>query len=124
ERRGRMLALRPGPTYRDGLKAYRDRLQEWEPIIDQVVDLFLRVDTNEAEIAATVLFAAKELEEHSDRPSEMDIFRTVKDWKQRRRPPLDDSDVANAIRHLNLLRWINARYSGDLPMPDSELEAV
>jgi O-acetyl-ADP-ribose deacetylase (regulator of RNase III)/uncharacterized protein YwgA len=125
ERRGRMLAVRPGPTYHDGVKAYQHHLDEWEPIVEQVVDLFLRVDTNGAEVAATVLFAAKELEERNgDRPTEMEIFNAIKDWKQRRRPPLDDHDVAEAIRHLNMLRWISARVSSDLPLPRNELAAV
>jgi uncharacterized protein YwgA len=125
ERRGRMLSVRPGPTYRDAVEAYREELQGWEPIIDRVVDLFLRVDTGEAEVAATVLFAARQLEvERDDRPTEFDVFRVVKEWKQRRRPPLDDHDVAEAIRHLNMLRWIDARLSDDLPLPEDELATV
>jgi len=125
ERRGRMLAVRPGPTYHDGVQAFQDQIDEWETIIERVVDLFLRVDTYGAEVAATVLFAAKELEERSnDRPTEMEIFNAVKDWKQRRKPPLDDHDIAEAIRHLNLLRWISARVSSDLPVPHNELAAV
>jgi len=54
----------------------------------------------------------------------MEIFNAVKGWKQRRRPPLNDHDVAEAIRHLNMLRWINARVSSDLPLPHNELAAV
>jgi O-acetyl-ADP-ribose deacetylase (regulator of RNase III)/uncharacterized protein YwgA len=125
ERRGRMLALRPGPTYGDGVEAYRDQLREWEPIIDRVVDLFLRVNTNEAEIAATILFAARDLESRGqERPFERAIFEAVKEWKQRRKPPLDDADVAEMIRHLHMLRWLNARMSSDLPVPDDALASA
>jgi O-acetyl-ADP-ribose deacetylase (regulator of RNase III)/uncharacterized protein YwgA len=125
ERRGRMLAVRPGPTYHDGVKIFPNQLDEWEPIMEQVVDLFLRVDTNGAEVASTVLFTAKALEERgNDHPTEMEIFDAVKDWKQRRKPPLNDHDIAEAIRHLNMLRWISARVSSDLPLPHSELAAV
>lgn len=125
ERRGQMLAVKAGPTYQDAVEAYRDQLANWEPIIERVVDLFLRVDTRAAEIAATVLFAAQQLEkERGERPTEMDVFRAVKDWKQRRRPPLEDHEVAEAIRHLNMLRWLRAGFSHDLPIDDDELAAV
>src|SRR5512132_1138825 len=38
---------------------------------------------------------------------ELDVFDSVKQWKQQRRPPLDDRNVAAAIRNLNLIGWLD-----------------
>jgi hypothetical protein len=46
------------------------------------------------------------------------------DWKQRRRPPLDRKDIALTIRNLNMLSWIRAAASSDLPIADEELLEV
>jgi len=85
----------------------------------------LRVNTREAELVATVHFAAKELKERSsDVPSECDVLREVMQWKQQRQPPLDEKEVALATRNLNMLRWIHVRYSEDLPISEDELLGV
>jgi hypothetical protein len=47
----------------------------------------------------------------------------VKQWKVRRRPPLNDSDVALAIRRLNVLGWIVAVPSAALPLPEEAMIA-
>lgn len=36
-------------------------------------------------------------------------------WKQRRRPPLDETDVALTIRNLAALSWLKVSVSRDLP---------
>ena len=124
-RHSRMFLVKPGPTYRDAAEVYRDELAQWELMIDRVVDLFLRVRTDEAEVAATVLFTALRLsKERMEPPTEMEIFEAVKEWKQRRKPPLADEDIADAIRQLNMLRWFRARPSHELPLPQDELAAV
>ena len=46
--------------------------------------------------------------------SERDVFETVLDWKQRRKPPLREDQVALSVRHLNLLGWIDASFSPEL----------
>jgi len=85
----------------------------------------LRVNTHEAELVATVHFAAKQLKELSSGvPSELDVVREVMQWKQRRQPPLDEKEVALATRNLNMLRWIHVRYSEDLPISEDELLGV
>ena len=125
ERHGRMFLVKPGPTYRDAAEAYRANLEQWEPMIERVVDLFLRVRTDEAEVAATVLFTATSMSQGRDEPvSELEVFHAVKDWKQRRTPPLADVDIAEAIRHLNMLKWFKVRFSSELPLPNDELAAV
>jgi len=83
------------------------------------------VNTHEAELVATVHFAAKQLKELSSGvPSELDVVREVMQWKQRRQPPLDEKEVALATRNLNMLRWIHVRYSEDLPISEDELLGV
>jgi hypothetical protein len=46
----------------------------------------------------------------------MAVFEGVKHWKQKRRPPLNDEEIAQTIRDLNLLGWIKAEPSSELPL--------
>lgn len=122
DRLGSMLPLRPGITYQDTTNTYQGDLREWEPLISRVADLFLRMNTHQAEIASTVHFAAKELMRFSTEDvTELAILQAVKDWKQRRKPPLEEMEIAQAIRDLNLLGWFHAQPSNDLPLPAEDL---
>src|SRR5207249_8437688 len=99
---GQQLSVRPGPTHRDAAREYRAELHGWEPVIEAIVDLFLRMQTRQAEIAATIHFAARSLRGDAlFRPSESEVLQAVQLWKQRRKPPLNDEDIARAIRNLN-----------------------
>jgi len=122
EQLGRMFAIRVGPTFNDARRAYGDRLREWDPVIDKVADLFMRMNTKQAEVAATVHFAAQECKGHSEgSPSENDVLGSVMKWKQKRRPPLDEKEVALTVRNLNMLSWIGARASVDLPITEEDI---
>jgi len=119
---GRMFAIRVGQTFNDARDAYSDRIQEWDTIIDKISDLFVRMNTRRAEVAATVHFAAQELKEQSEEPStEKDVLDAVMKWKQRRRPPLDEREVALTVRNLNMLSWIGAKASHELPVTEEDL---
>lgn len=119
---GRMFSVKPGPTYRDAAQAFRTELAQWETIIARISDLFLRMRTQEAEVAATVHFTAQMLEKTTEgRTSEMAVLDGVRDWKQRRHPPLKDEEISQAIRDLNVLGWINAEPSPDLPLPQEAM---
>jgi len=125
DRLGNMFAVKPGPTYKDATKAFAAELGEWEEIIDRVTDLFLRMRTGQAEVAATVYFVARQLAESlQSRPSEAQILEEVKRWKQKRRPPLQEEEVAQSIRSLNMLGWIDAAVSNELPIPQEALVEV
>jgi hypothetical protein len=88
------------------------------------VDLVVRMNTNDAEIAATVHFAANRLREaNTNQPTEAEILDYVMQWKIRRRPPLDEGDVALAIRRLNVLGWIDAAPSESLSLPEEAMIA-
>jgi hypothetical protein len=122
QHRGRMFEITPGPTYRDARALHKDKLRDWAPSIERVADLFLRMPAMaDAEIAATVHFTAKDLRGTRDhRLSEREVFDAVKQSKARRRPPLADRDIAETVRHLNLLGWVDLEASPDLPVANDE----
>ncbi|MBN2269770.1 MAG: macro domain-containing protein [Sedimentisphaerales bacterium] len=125
ERLGRMFAVRVGRTFEDARRAYADMLDAWRDRLAKIADLFMRMDTPQAEIAATVHFAAKELRQRGEAEiNEVDILTEVMEWKQRRRPPLEEKEVALAIRNLNMLSWIGAKVSDDLPVTEEEVLSV
>lgn len=115
-----MIAVKVGPTLHDALKVYGPRLREWKKALEQVVDLFLRIRrTSQAEIAATVHFAAKLLKQQKgERPTEREVLTETKNWKLRRKPSISEEEVAVTIRNLAMLGWLDVRSSEDLPVPD------
>jgi O-acetyl-ADP-ribose deacetylase (regulator of RNase III)/uncharacterized protein YwgA len=116
-----MLAIKVGPTFEDARKAYASDLKQWEPIVEKITDLFMRVDTRQAELTATVLFAAREAERaKSEKPAERDVLDAVLQWKQRRKPALNPAEVAFTIRNLAALGWLRVKPSTDLPVPEEE----
>lgn len=116
-RLGRMFSVQPRPTYKDAVQTFRAELAQWETIIDRISDLFLRMRTQDAEIAATVHFTAQTLaKRNQENLSEMTILEGVKDWKQKRNPPIKEEEISQSIRDLNVLGWINAQLSPDLPI--------
>ena len=91
------------------------------PIIEKTTDLFMRVNTDQAEVIATVMFAADTLKkEQRAEPTEVEVFEAVLRWKQKRRPPLDESDVASTIRNLGMLRWLDVKPDTALPVSEEE----
>lgn len=117
----RMITVKVGPTFPDARKAYAKNLEEWEHRIAKITDLFTRTNTHQAELTATVLFAAKELRKgKAARAAEQDVLKTVMEWKQRRKPPLDPVEVALTIRNLAALKWLDVEPSSDLPIPEDD----
>ncbi|MFX0202810.1 MAG: macro domain-containing protein [Candidatus Hodarchaeota archaeon] len=119
ERLGPMFAIKVGPTFKDAKKAYVDNLSKWELIVEKTADLFMRMDTKQTEVVTTVLFTARSMARahDTDQPSERDILDEVMQWKRRHRPPLDEGEVALAVRNLAALGWIRPKASPDLPLP-------
>jgi hypothetical protein len=114
-----MLAVKVGATFEDARKAYAAYLRKWEPIVEKTTDLFMRLNSNQAEVVATVLFAARDLRKRKqDKPSEREVLDAVMEWKQRRRPPLDEPEVALTVRNLAALKWLQVKPSLNLPLPD------
>jgi len=119
ERRGKMFMVTVGPNFTRIRQKYTSQFEEWDRIIDKTVDLFSRVNTDQAEVIATVLFAAGELSDHL-RPSETAVLDAVMHWKQKRRPPLDRGTVASTIRNLATLQWLAVTPDPNLPVPEDE----
>ena len=113
QRLGRMFQVTPGLAYTQARKKYADALRQWDELIDKTTDLFLRMDTDQAEITASVFFAERELKSNPE-ATERDIYETVLKWKARRRPPLDDLEVAETVRNLSILKWLSVNPRSDL----------
>ncbi len=122
EKLGSMLAVNVGQTFLDARKAYEEQIRFWEPTINKVADLFMRMNTKQAEVAATVHFAAQEIKDRPEgKPTERDVFNTVMKWKQKRKPSLNEKEVAMTVRHLNMLSWLNVMASTDLPITEEDV---
>jgi O-acetyl-ADP-ribose deacetylase (regulator of RNase III) len=118
-RMGAMILAEPGPALAEAQGAHADELADWEDRIERVVDLFMRLrNGRQAEVAATVHFAAKTLRESTGaEPNELDVLKYVRQWKARREPPFTDTELAMAIRGLNVLGWLPIPASEGLPVP-------
>jgi O-acetyl-ADP-ribose deacetylase (regulator of RNase III)/uncharacterized protein YwgA len=105
---GKMIAVFPGQTFMDARRAFEADLGQWNELIERVADLFVRIRTEQAEIAASVLFTARTLP-MSDAASmtESDVLQAVLKWKIRRNPPLKTEEVAQTVRSLNILQWVH-----------------
>ena len=122
EPRGRMLEVLVGPAHEAAVTTFREALQEWEEPINEVVDLISRFTTTDAEIAATCHYAWKQLRDRTgSTPSEADVVAEVLNWKLRRRPPLEERAVAEAVRALSMLGWIEVSATDDLPIDEAAL---
>ncbi len=125
ERKGQWFMVKVGPNFERVRKDYKTFLDQWKPIIDKTTDLFLRMNTDQAEVVATVIFAADALKKQKNAtPSETEVLESVLQWKQRRKPPLDSPTVASAIRNLGMLRWLDVKPDATLPVPEEELVEV
>jgi O-acetyl-ADP-ribose deacetylase (regulator of RNase III)/uncharacterized protein YwgA len=114
---GKMLSIKPGPTFADARKSYEKDIQQWDQIIDKVVDLFMRLNTERAEIVATIIFATDQLQKiNNQKPTEQDVFDYVIQWKEKKKPPLSIQKVADAIRNLAILDWIKVKASSGMPL--------
>lgn len=124
ERRGQMFEVRLGKTFDAAKRAFPDELAKHELRIHRLVDLFSRMRTRDAEIAATVHFAASRLAvEMGETPTEHQVVAAVMRWKQNRKPPIDRLTVSEAVRGLNVLGWIKAQPNDDLSA-DPEMQLM
>jgi O-acetyl-ADP-ribose deacetylase (regulator of RNase III)/uncharacterized protein YwgA len=118
---GKIHSIKPGPTFADARKAYLKNLRNWDQIIGKVVDLFMRLNTEQSEIIATIMFATDQLEfVNNQTPSEQDVFDYVMKWKELKKPPLSPQKVADAIRNLAILDWIEVKPSKCIPLSVEE----
>lgn len=108
ERHGNMFKVKIGKTFEDACKMFASEIKNSEEIINQIVDLFCRLNTHRAEIAATVHFAWKTMKiKHSGRPTEEDVLNEVMEWKERRKLEYNKEEVVQTIHSLAIHRWID-----------------
>lgn len=120
---GNMLLLSSGPTFEDARSRYGKLIFRHEAEIAKTVDLFRRLDSRGAELAATVHFVANSLLSGANATKvDLAILKEVQRWKKRRRPSFSDEEVAEAITTLAMFNWVDVVKSGDLPI-DEELLA-
>jgi hypothetical protein len=120
----RMIVVTTGSNYPQVRKRFETHFAQWEPILEKTTDLFMRLNTKQAEVVATVLFAANELRDRKPEPSEKDVLEDVMKWKLRRKPPLEEPEVASTIRLLGMLHWCDLLPSLDLPVIEEALVGV
>jgi len=121
ERFGQMFAVKVGQTFADARRAYKGELERWDDVIEKLADLFMRMNTQQAELVATVHLAANSLAVAGQKkPTEEDVLVEVMKWKQKRRPPLNEAEVALAIRHMSMLGWLDVTSSAELPITEGE----
>jgi O-acetyl-ADP-ribose deacetylase (regulator of RNase III)/uncharacterized protein YwgA len=121
ERIRNMFMVKVGPNYMRNRKDFNSSISQWAAIIEKTTDLFMRMNTDQAEIVATVIYAADSLKKKGNgSPTETQVLESVLQWKQKRRPSLDKSVVASIIRNLGMLRWLDVKPDATLPVPDDE----
>jgi len=114
-REGGRFALRARDYHAEAREEYSAELLALEPAIDRVTDLSLRLSPAELELAATAHYVWRHL--CSNRScTEREVFDAVLEWKRLRRPGVDETDAAAAIRALNMLGHIRVGLSSDLPI--------
>lgn len=121
ERIRNMFMVKVGPNYMRNRKDFNSSISQWAAIVEKTTDLFMRMNTDQAEIVATVIYAADSLKKKGNgSPTETQVLESVLQWKQKRRPSLDKSVVASIIRNLGMLRWLDVKPDATLPVPDDE----
>jgi uncharacterized protein YwgA len=121
ERKGSMFVVKVGPNFARLRDDFQQSISQWKPIVEKTTDLFLRMNTDQAEVVATVIFAADALKkQRNSPPSETEVLDSVMQWKQRRQPPLEPKTVASTIRNLGMLRWLDVKPDVDLLVAEEE----
>jgi len=121
QRKGSMFIVKVGPNFARLRNEYESLISQWKPILEKTTDLFLRLNTDQAEVVATVIFAADALKRQTNSiPSETEVHDSVMQWKQKRRPPLESKMVASTIRNLGMLRWLDVKPDPALLVPEEE----
>lgn len=119
ERLGRMFEVKVGPAFKRARSSYKSLLDKYSSVIEKTTDLFMRVNTKQAETLATVIFTSAELKKSKKGSvSEIDVLNAVMQWKQRRRPKLDQATLASTIRNLGMLHWLDVIPDDKLPVSE------
>lgn len=100
---GQMLEVRVGSTYRDAVTVARDQMEPYRAAVERTVDLMARMNTREAEVAATVHYVATEVERATGALATVGhVIASVEAWKPLRFRP---DEVVDAIALLCMRDW-------------------
>jgi hypothetical protein len=114
-----MFEVKVGPAFKKARRRYKSLLDKYSRVIEKTTDLFMRVDTKQAEVLATVIFTSAELKKSKKGSiSETDVLKSIMRWKQLRRPKLDRAMVASTIRNLGMLQWLDVMPDEKLPVSE------
>ncbi|NKC15027.1 MAG: Appr-1-p processing protein [Gammaproteobacteria bacterium] len=114
---GRMITLRIAPQYEKDRNKFLTDIKQHERRIDKAVDLFSRIkSTEQAENVITVLYACRRLKQDRSGNSvaEQDVFDYILKWKKAWNTDEKKHAVADAIRNLVMLGWVDAVASESL----------
>jgi O-acetyl-ADP-ribose deacetylase (regulator of RNase III)/uncharacterized protein YwgA len=119
---GRMIKINTGPVYPELREKYKFQLQELQPKIDKVVDLFSRIkNTEQVEEISTVYYAFKQLKTNKTKNqiTEQDLFDYIFEWKKKWINPEKCKKIASAIRNLTSMGWIKVAFSDSLRIDEN-----
>lgn len=118
EREGKRFTIKPGATFDQAAQEYRRDLAPWQALIRKVADLMVRLTPETAEVAASLVYVAHELEGSASRADEEDVVRHTLEWKRPRLRELEEEDVGEMTRALEAMGWLNLTRSPALSVPD------
>ncbi len=122
--RGSMISMEVGPTFEDARIAYSSEINEWEESIDRVVDLFVRMRTDQTEVAATVHFVASELTfRYGSIPTDEQLIAEVLQWKINR-GNFDLASVTDVVRSLAVHGWIRIIPTSQFNSEEGDLASI
>jgi len=121
EQKGNMFRLKVGQNYVTIREKQKSEIEKYRTIINKTADLFARMDTHQAEIATTIFYSTREIKKRNQNVSECDVLNYVMEWKKRRRPSYNENEVATAIRNLAMLKWLDVKFSDNLPVVEDSL---
>ncbi len=98
ERKGSMFLVKVGPKFARVRNDFQSSISQWRPIVEKTTDLFLRMNTDQAEVVAVVIFAADALRrQRNSAPSETEVLDSVMQWMKRGQPPIEGAN--GSINH-------------------------
>lgn len=116
---GRMTTLEIGKEYYNIRNKYVPQIERSKKEIEKTVDLFCRIgSTEQAEEAATVIFALNQLKQEGQEReiSEQELLDFVIEWKKVWNNSQKRSKLVSTIRNLEMLNWMSLKYSNSLPL--------
>lgn len=121
QKNGSMIKITTGSGYQKVRQKYQNEIVKYKDNIEKVVDLFSRIhNTGQAGEITTVFYVYREFKQIRpyEEISEQMIYDRVVDWKKYWDNEEKRESIANAIRILTMLNWIDVKFSESLPIKE------